>query len=165
MKRFFLAAVLAIALHGLLLWISPGLFEKKILPKAHQRTVTFNLIARKAPSGPNASAPATNPKPKAVPAPTPASKKTAPKIPPPPKAEEIPVPERVKPRTVKEAVPPVPEKTIPIPVKKVSPPPKKIEKAKKTPDRRKKQVKTQPHPKPLPAVPAKKSAEIPRPGV
>ena len=55
----------------------------------------------------------------------------------------------------------MPEKTIPIPVKKVSPPPKKIEKPKKTPDRRKKPIKTQPHPKPLPAVPAKKSAEIP----
>ena len=160
MKRFFLAAFLAIALHGLLFWISPALFEKKILPKAPQRTVTLNLIARKAPSGPKASAPVTTPTHKAAPAITPAPKRTEPKTPP-PKVEEIPVPEKVKPQNVEEEVTSVSKKTIPIPVNKVSPPPKKIEKPKKISDRRKKPIKTQPHPKPLTTVPAKKSVEIP----
>ena len=157
MKRFFLAAVLALALHGLLFWTSPALLGKKKLPKALKQAVTLNLTTRKAPvSAPKPSTPAP------VPTPAQATKQTEPKAPsppPPPKAEKIPAPDKVKPQAAKKETPPIPEKATPTPIKKVSLPPKKIVKPKKKPDREQKPIKAVQAPKPLPPEPAKKSSE------
>jgi len=181
-KRVFLAAALAFALHGLLFWISPVLLGKKNVHKTQKRTVTLNLTTRKTP--------APTPKPPS-PVPTAAMDETASKVqkllkkhevkqktvknpPPIPEVEKVPTPEKTIPQTVKKKTPPIPEKkkTTPkkklppisekkelTPKKKIAPPPKKITKPEKKPAKKKEDVKVVQPQKPLPPKPAKKAPE------
>jgi protein TonB len=157
-KRLFLAAFLALALHGLFLWISPAFFGKKELPKAQKHSVTISLTTRKVPvsaSKPSAPAPVQPPMP--TPETAPAGKKVEHENPP-PMAEKIPFSDELDTQAVQEPPPPLP-KAIPSPVTKVEPLQKKAVKPKKKPESTRKPVKAVQSPPPVPPETVKKSFE------
>ena len=145
MKRFFLAAALALALHGLLLSVGPTLPGKKSAHKVQKRSVTLHLTTRKS------LAPAQK---KTAPNPAATTRKTVPNI-----QKTVIPPKKATPRVVKKITHPVPEKKKPTPRKKVSPPPKKKVKPKKKQVRKKKEIKVAPIPPTPSPEPVNKRAE------
>jgi len=150
---------MALALHGLFLWISPAFFEKKELPEIRKHSVTISLTTRKAPvSNSRPAAPAPVQPPLKTPETAPAAKKVE-RENPPPKAENLPDPDEVKTRSVQEPPPPLPKQTMSPLVKKVEPLQKKAVQPKKKPESTQKPMKAVQPPPPVPPETVKRSFE------